>query len=328
MESTRAKLINLLSQNSGRYISGQALSEQLSISRNAIWKHMKDLEKDGYGIEAKRSLGYRIVSFPDKVSSNTIRWGLETKWLGHHIIHKSSTPSTQLIGHEQAREGAAHGTIIIAEEQTAGKGRMKKNWHSSKEGLWMTLLLRPQLPPNRASELTLLTAVALKEALYGLTGLDIGIKWPNDLLINEKKLCGILTEMQGEQDRIDYVLIGIGLNINQGDMSWDEDIREIATSLRLETSQNWDKNDIVQEVLKHFEHTYELYMKEGFQVIKPRWEKAAFKIGEEILIKTYRETWRGKFLEISDEGALIAEDSNGKPVTLYSAEISWFNRET
>lgn len=326
MESTRSRLIKLLSKNSESYVSGQSLSEQLGISRNAIWKHMKDLERDGYIMDAKRSKGYRIVSFPDKVSSNTIRWGLETKWLGHHIIHKEETPSTQLIGHEAARENAPDGTIIIAEEQTAGRGRMKKNWFSDKEGLWTTLLLRPSIPANKASELTLLTAVALRDALHQLTDLPIGIKWPNDLLIGDKKLCGILTEMQGEQDRIDYVLIGIGLNVNQDETSWDTSIRDIATSLKIETGKAWDKKEIVQTLLKYFENTYEMYLKDGFKTIKSRWEKNAFKIGETIKIKTFREEWEGRFIGISDEGALIAESSDGSPVTLYSAEIAWFDR--
>ncbi|GIO22645.1 biotin--[acetyl-CoA-carboxylase] ligase [Oceanobacillus sp. J11TS1] len=326
MESTRARLINLLSQNRESYVSGQSLSEQLGISRNAIWKHMKDLERDGYIIHAKRSKGYRIVSFPDKVSSNTIRWGLETKWLGHHIIHKDATPSTQLIGHEAARDNAPDGTIIIAEEQTAGRGRMKKNWFSNKEGLWTTLLLRPSIPPNKASELTLLTAVAVRDALHQLTNLSIGIKWPNDLLIGDKKLCGILTEMQGEQDRIDYVLIGIGLNVNQDEASWDTSIGDIATSLKIETGETWDKKEIVQAVLKCFEDTYELYLKDGFKTIKSRWEENAFKIGENIKIKTFHDEWAGRFLGISDEGALIVESSDGTPITLYSAEITWFDR--
>ncbi|WP_152654593.1 biotin--[acetyl-CoA-carboxylase] ligase [Oceanobacillus sp. CFH 90083] len=326
MESTRSKLIKLLSEKKDSYISGQALSEALGISRNAIWKHMKDLERDGYVIDAKRSQGYRIVSFPDKVSSNTIRWGLETKWLGHHIIHRERTSSTQLIGHKAARENAPDGTIIIAEEQTAGRGRMKKNWFSDKEGLWTTLLLRPPIPPNKASELTLLTAVALRDALHQLTSIPIGIKWPNDLIIGDKKLCGILTEMQGEQDRIDYVLIGIGLNVNQDETSWDASIRDIATSLTIESGKKWDKKEVVQTMLKHFENTYELYLKNGFKSIKSQWEENAFKIGENIQIKTFHDAWTGRFLGISDEGALIAESPEGSPVTLYSAEITWFDR--
>lgn len=326
MESTRSRLIKLLSQSKESYISGQALSEALGISRNAIWKHMKDLENDGYRIDAKRSQGYRIVSFPDKVSSNTIRWGLKTKWMGQHIIHKESVPSTQLIGHEIARENAPNGTIIIAEEQTAGKGRMKKNWFSDKEGLWTTLLLRPPIPPNKASELTLLAAVALREALHELTNLPIGIKWPNDLLIGDKKLCGILTEMQAEQDRIDYVLIGFGLNVNQNEASWDASIRDIATSLKMESGKSWDKKEIVQTILKHFENTYEMYLNEGFKTIKSTWEEHAFKIGENIKINTFHDAWTGQFLGITDEGALIVESQDGSPITLYSAEITWFDR--
>lgn len=326
MQSTRAKLIEILSNNQEVYASGQRLSELLNISRNAVWKHMKELEKDGYVIEAKPRKGYRIIKSPNKISTNTIRWGLETEWLGKEIIHKTSVGSTQLVGHEAAQNGASHGTIIIADQQTAGRGRVQKNWDSNGDGLWMTIILRPNIPPNRASELTLLTAVAITDAIQQITNIEPLIKWPNDILINEKKLCGILTEMQAEQDQVQYILIGIGLNVNQSSQLWDKQLQNIATSLFQETGHTFEKHTLLQQILLQFERTYNNYLKHGFQHIKQQWEAYAFKIGSEIEITTFHEQWVGKFLGISDEGALLVESSEGSPIKLYSADIKWFSR--
>ncbi|WP_369813137.1 biotin--[acetyl-CoA-carboxylase] ligase [Virgibacillus halodenitrificans] len=233
MESTRNKLIDLLAKDKDTYISGQMLSEHLGISRSAVWKHMKNLEKDGYQIEGKSNKGYRIISFPDKLSENTIKWGLNTSWLGSKIIHKESTPSTQVIAHQLAQEGSPHGTIILADEQTSGRGRLNREWFSSKgKGIWMSIILRPEILPYLAPQLTLLTATVLAEVVQKNTTVTPMIKWPNDILINKKKTAGILTEMQAEQDQIQYVIIGIGMNINQTKEDIPIEIQSKATSLR------------------------------------------------------------------------------------------------
>ncbi|WP_067725624.1 biotin--[acetyl-CoA-carboxylase] ligase [Oceanobacillus damuensis] len=325
MESTRDRLINLLAENEDKFISGQALSESLNISRNAVWKHMKDLGKDGYEIEAKPRKGYRIKEYPDKLSSNTIKWGLESKWIAKTVIHKHSVESTQTIAHRAARENAPHGTIVVADEQTNGRGRMSRTWHSSKEkGIWLSIILRPEMPPNHASQLTLLTATVLADVLNSFEGVEPLIKWPNDILLNQKKTAGILTEMQAEQDRIQYILIGIGLNINHSIEDLSEDIQMKATSLKIETGKEWSIKTIIQRLLTAFETSYDLYMKNGFHPIKEKWEHFGFKIGENIKIQTFSDQWEGKFLGISDEGALLTESIEGKPVKLYSAEIDWF----
>src|SRR5690554_2579049 len=216
MQSTRNKLIHLLANNDDQYISGQKLSEMLHISRSAIWKQMKNLEKAGYEIEGKPNQGYRILSFPDDLSEYTLQWGLDTEWIGKKIIHKQTTTSTQIVAHKLAQENCEHGTIVIADEQTKGKGRMNRPWHSSKKkGIWMSIILRPAILPYRAPQLTLLTATVLADVINEHIGIRPQIKWPNDILINNKKTAGILTEMQAEQDQIQYVVIGVGLNVNQ-----------------------------------------------------------------------------------------------------------------
>ena len=326
MESTRTKLIALLSESKEEYISGQALSESLDISRNSIWKHMKELEKDGYEIEGVPRKGYRIKQLPNKVSDNTVKWGLKTKWLGQSIIHKTSAPSTQLLIHKAARENAPHGTIAIADEQTEGRGRMNRPWHSTQgKGMWLSLLLRPEILPQHAPQLTLLTATVLADVIKKHTELEPLIKWPNDILLNNHKTAGILTEMQSEQDMIQYIVIGIGFNINHVKADLPDDIEKKATSLKIETGKDWPINDFIQQFLETFEIAFERYLTNGFPEVKKKWESYGFKIGEKIKIATPKEVKEATFHGIADDGALLIRNSSGDVTTIYSGEIQWFN---
>ncbi len=327
MQSTRNKLIDLLVEGSKQeeFISGQLLSEKLNISRSAIWKHMNELKKDGYIIEGISRKGYKIISYPNKLSENTIKWGLETEWLGHHIIHKESVSSTQKLAHIAALDGAEHGTIVIADEQTGGKGRSDRSFHSKKdEGIWMSILLRPDILPYEAPQLTLLTATILAQVIDQYEGIQPQIKWPNDILINGKKIAGILTEMQAEQDKVLYVVIGIGINVNQKIESFPKDIQSRVTSLGIEKNGNIDMIKLIQNIIESFEEKFDLYLEHGFPNVKTTWEKYGFRINEQLEIKTSRETWLGKFLGIAEDGALLAERDSGVTEKIYSAEISWF----
>lgn len=323
MESTRNKLIKLLAENRENYISGQRLSEKLSISRAAIWKHMKELEKDGYQIEGKSKKGYRIISFPEKLSKNTIKWGLGTEWLGNKVIHKEVVTSTQHIAHQLAREEAVHGTIVIADQQTNGKGRMSHGWDSADQlGIWMSLILRPAILPTLAPQLTLLTATVLADVLTENTDTSPEIKWPNDVLLYRKKTAGILTEMQAEQDTIQYIVVGIGMNVNHARGDLPVDIQQKATSLAIETKRDWNTRDLVQSILKRFETAYDNYIQSGFSEVKKKWEEYGFRVGETIQIKTSRESYQAAFKGIADDGALLIETGEGNQ-KIYSAEIDW-----
>lgn len=325
MQSTRNRLIEYLHTHADNFISGQTLANDLGVSRNAVWKHIKELEKDGYVIEAQPRKGYRIQQVPDKMSENTLKWGLDTEWLGKTIIHKPSTASTQNIAHELAREGAPHGTIVIADRQTGGKGRMNRSFHSDSDaGIWMSLLIRPQILPYLAPQLTLLTATVLAEAIDTMFHIEAQIKWPNDVLIDEKKAAGILTEMHAEQDQIQYVVIGIGINVNQKQSDFHDDIQDKATSIGMHTNQTIDKQQLIQEILKIFECQYETFLKSGFPEVKEKWEKYGFKIGEMISIKTMHKTWIATFLGISEDGALLTQVPGKEPERIYSAEVEWF----
>src|SRR5699024_10767452 len=326
MQSTRNKLIKLLEQSESEYVSGQVLSDYLNISRSAIWKHMKELEKDGYTIEGKPRKGYRIIASPHKVSENTLRWGLHTEWLGKTIIHRKKTASTQKIAHQVAQDGAKHGTVIIADEQTEGRGRMNRPWHSTKEqGIWLSILLRPNMLPVLTPQLTLLTATVLADVIDELTDVTPQIKWPNDILIHGKKMAGILTELQAEQDQIQYLIIGIGMNINQRKADLPEQLQHKATSLRIETGQKWDLTPFTQRLLMEFEKTYTSYMKNGFSEVRNKWESYGLKIGQPISIQTMNDQWKAIFSGIADDGALLIKNLDGSMEKFYSAEIDWFD---
>ncbi|HLR22346.1 MAG TPA: biotin--[acetyl-CoA-carboxylase] ligase [Pseudogracilibacillus sp.] len=324
MSSTRQKLIDLLSDAGTNYISGQYLSDTLNISRSAVWKHMNVLKEDGYEIEAKAKKGYRILQFPNKVSENTISWGLGTKWLGKKIIHKTSMPSTQALAHDLARNGAKHGTVIIADEQTTGKGRMGRTWFSKKgKAISMSMILRPNLLPYLTPQLTLLTATVVAEVLQQHTGSTVQIKWPNDILINGQKMTGILTEMQAEQDQVQYVIIGVGININHTAKDLPDLSEYQATSLYMATQQKWDIIPIIQQILRTFEEKYAMFLKDGFNPVKQSWESYGFRMNETLQITSGKETFNAVFLGIAEDGALLAKRLNGNIESIYSGEITW-----
>lgn len=328
MESTRSRIINFLSENQDKYVSGQEISNQLEISRSAIWKHMKELEKDGYIIEARPNKGYRIIKSPSKVSENTLQWGLTTEWLGKSIIHKESTPSTQIIAHNLAMENAVHGTVVIANEQTAGRGRLNREWHSAKhKGIWLSIILRPDIPPNLAPQLTLLCATVLANVLKEELNIDPKIKWPNDIILNDKKVAGILTEMQAEQDKINYVVIGIGINVNQDENELPNGIHYKATSLKLQTGKESDITKLIQSMLKKFEVTYTEFLNSGFSTIKEIWESYGYRIGEKVSIKTFKEVREVILVGIAEDGALLAKYEDGSINKVFSGEIEWFKKK-
>lgn len=318
----RKRLLDAFTNSEKEFLSGQHLAELIGCTRTAVWKHIEVLRKEGYELEAVRRKGYRIVKVPEKITANEVRLGLTTKRLGQHIHYEESVDSTQKIALRLSLDGAPEGTVVIAEEQTAGRGRMARPWHSPKyTGVWMSVILRPDLLPQKAPQLTLIVAVAVVQAIEELTTLHPQIKWPNDLLINGKKITGILTEMQAESDRINSVIIGIGMNVNQEKDSYPEELRSIATSLLIETGNKVNRAELIRQVLSKLEHLYDLYLQEGFYPIKILWESYAISIGKMITARMLQGNIYGKALGITDDGVLIMEDEQGKIHYIYSADI-------
>lgn len=321
--SIRKKLVNaLLSASDDEYLSGQNLADVLGCSRTAVWKHIEDLRKLGYEVEAVKKKGYRIIRKPNQLSEEEILFGLRTSFIGRNIIHYETVDSTQIEAKKFARNQAPEGTLVIAEEQTQGRGRMAREWHSSKKkGIWMSLIIRPKLPLEKAPQFTLLTAIAVAKAIEEVTQLRPEIKWPNDILLDGKKVTGILTEVQGEPDHINYLVIGIGINVNHTQDDFPEDVRDIATSLSIQANNSVSRVALIQSIMHYFEEYYQLYVEQGFVPLKPIWEKYAISIGKEIIARTVSGNIYGKAIGITDEGVLKLADDQGNIQLIYSADI-------
>ncbi|MBD1371591.1 biotin--[acetyl-CoA-carboxylase] ligase [Hazenella sp. IB182357] len=315
------ELIRLLLQNRSHFLSGEEMSKQIGCSRMAIWKHIEELRKAGYEIEAKPRSGYRLQVNPDRVSAAEVSAYLTTKRLGQHITYLDTTTSTQTVAHEWAKEGAPEGAIVIADNQTAGRGRLGRNWFSPKSaGIWFSLILRPQIDLQAATQLTLLMSVAVRQAIQKATGLSPHIKWPNDLLINEKKICGILTELRGEQDQIHYVVVGMGMNVNTPYTMFPSELQNQASSLAIETGHQMDRAPLIATLLAEIEALYDEYLTDGFLPIKLKWEAGAGMLGERITARTAKNTVSGIATGLSSEGALLIQ-CDEKTIPIYSAEI-------
>lgn len=318
----RTRLLQAFSEAEGEFLSGQKLSETLGCSRTAVWKHIEDLRSEGYELEAVRKRGYRITYKPDKISGNEIQLGLKTEFMGRHIHFEEVLSSTQKIAHTLAGDGAKEGTIVVADQQTSGRGRLARAWYSPKQtGIWMSMILRPKIPINKTPQLTLLTAVALIQAIEEVTGLTPEIKWPNDILINGKKIVGILTELQAEADRVHSVIIGVGMNVNHTLDQFPEELQAIATSIAAETGKQADRAQVIQAIMMNFEKLYTSYLVHGFKPVKLLWESYAISLNKNLIARTLQGTIRGRAIGIDDEGVLLLETNEGNIEKIYSADI-------
>ncbi|MFC7392656.1 biotin--[acetyl-CoA-carboxylase] ligase [Scopulibacillus cellulosilyticus] len=323
MSKTKNHILKLLFKNRNDYISGQKISDEIGCSRTAVWKHIKELENEGYTIASVHKRGYKLIDAPDQLSEAKIYAGLTTKTLGHHLVYQDEIPSTQKKAQHLAEDGAEEGTVVLADEQTSGRGRLGRSWHSPKgTGIWMSLIIRPDIPIHKAPQFTLLTAVAVVKAVKHVTGLDCEIKWPNDILYKGKKFVGILTELQAEAADVKAIIVGIGINVNAAIDDFPEELKDIATSLRAEAGTAFDRAELIQEILKAFEDLYKSYMDEGFGLIKLLWESYAISLGRQIYARTANGTVvQGLAQGINDEGVLLLKDKDGKIHKIYSADI-------
>lgn len=320
------KLAKRLIESNGEAVSGQQLAEEFGISRTAIWKHIKELEEKGYAIESVKKKGYRIVSIPDTLEPLAIQTGLKTKHIGQNIEYVESCSSTQIIAHKLAQEGAPGGTVVLTETQTAGRGRMARKWDSAAgKGVWMSVILRPDVVPQKAPQFTLVTAVAVVRAIEEVTKLQPKIKWPNDILLNGKKCTGILTELQSDADGIQALIIGIGLNINQEKTDFDPEIQATATSLKMESGDTVSRQKLVQSLLYYLEIYTQMYIEEGFGLLKVMWESYSTTIGHPIRARMTNQTLEGIAEGITEDGVLQLRTADGKLHGIYSADIEMTN---
>lgn len=322
--STKDQLLLYLKERKGEWISGESLSNRIGVSRSAIWKQVSKLKEDGYSIESSPKKGYLLRKISEMLLPNEIHEGLETKLLGKgDIVYFKEIDSTNREAKDLADGGAPEGTLVLSEAQTRGRGRKKRIWFSpSKGGIYVSLILRPAISPVEAPKFTLLTAVAVAEALLSLTRLNIHIKWPNDILVNGKKIAGILTEMSTEMDAVNYIVVGLGLNVNT--LKFPDEIQGIATSILIETGETFPRVRLIQEYLKWYETYYEMYKKTGFDPIISRWKDLSNIIGKKVEVEVIGNRFIGEALDIDGDGALILRDDQGEIHRIISGDITLY----
>ncbi len=317
--STKEKTLRALQENGG-YLSGEALSEQLEISRAAVWKAITALREQGYQIDSVTGKGYRLLSCPDILTEESIRGGL-TGSLVTRIYTMETVDSTNNEAKRRAQEGAPHGSIFVAEEQTGGKGRLGRVWKSPpKTGLWFTLLLRPKASPEQVTNLTLFAGLAVSRAIRSLTGLPAQIKWPNDVVIDGKKVCGILTEMAAEMESVEYVIPGIGVNVNTE--SFPEDIAWKATSLYLSTGKKWSRATVLQAILREMEELLSRQEEKGTGAVLTEYRENCVTIGKPVSTQRGNIRLSGIAEDITETGELVVRQSNGNQLIINSGEVS------
>lgn len=315
------RILELLRRQEG-FLSGEDIGRELSITRAVVWKGIKKLREEGYEIEAVTNRGYRLTNPETMYNKRELEQGLKTKTMGQSIYFYEETDTTNNRARELALEGAPEGTLVVAEKQTAGRGRRGKVWESPLgTGIWMSLVLRPQIAPAEASVLTLLCGLATAEAIEAETGLSAGIKWPNDILINGKKAVGILTEMDCEMSEVHFVIPGIGINVNTA--SFPPEIAEIATSLYLECGKTVSRRRLVHKVLERLEEHYETFLRTGsFAAMLEDYRKHCITLGKEVHVLG-REPFFAEALDITPEGELLVRRAdNGKEEVVFSGEVS------
>lgn len=301
------KILTFLKQGQD-YISGEEISEHLKISRQALWKHIHQLREAGYDIVAVPHLGYRLVSRPDRLFTLEISYQLGTNFTGKRIYYFDSISSTMDIAEELGIKGAPEGTLILAEAQTKGKGRLGRTWFSPKyKGIYLSLILKPNILPNQAPLITLLSAVSICEAIKEISGLDTQIKWPNDILIHNKKIGGILTQLNAETDTVRFVIIGIGLNVNNDKKT----LVAAATSLKEQKKQSLDRIKLLQELLRRIEANYLLFQKKGSPAIVEKWRQYSVTLGKRVKITHHKERLEGEAIDIDIDGGLLIRNDFG-----------------
>ncbi len=271
--TTREQIVQLFRNRPGEYVSGQELSRELHISRAAIWKQIEQLRELGYEIEAQRARGYRLLESPDLLLPADLTSDLSSQLVGQQIHCVASTSSTNQLAQQMATEGVSEGLVVLAEEQTAGRGRMGRRWESpAGVNVYGSILLKPQIPPYQAPQLTFLSAVATAEVLTDLYAINARVKWPNDILVGGRKIAGLLNELSAETEQIHSLVLGIGINVNMLAEQFPDDLRYPATSVRIETGRSQPRVALVRQLLQRIDFLYAEFLEQGFAPLRRRWE--------------------------------------------------------
>jgi len=352
----KKKILFELRKLSGSYVSGEALSVQLGVSRTAIWKHVRELREEGYKIGSSSKKGYMLSAVPE-LNENEIKNGLQTIYLGRTIVYLETVGSTNTYAKKISLEGCHEGTVVVSENQTSARGRLGREWHSEGgKGIWMSVVLRPSIPPESVQIITLAAAVAVVKAIQYVTGIEAAIKWPNDIILNGKKLCGILTEMSCEMERVNFIVVGIGINVNHSEEDFPQNLRKIATSLKIFSqsikngdSHSYNRSAILKRLLFELEQMYNVInncpsnkidvdlntngnaviaensdslTKEDSNSIVNEWRKYSLTLGKEITVIARGGEYNGIAVDITSDGRLIVLANDGIKHEILSGEVS------
>jgi len=306
------QVLSILRREAGEYISGQSVSRRLGVSRTAVWKAIEGLRGKGFRVDSAAGRGYRLKAGPERMIDIDIEVGLDTRIIGRSVVSFESVPSTIDAASSLAQEGAREGTVVVAESQSGGRGRLGRKWSSpSGVGIWTSIILRPSIPPRDAPKLTLMTAVAVATVLREQYSLDARIKWPNDVIIGGRKICGALTELVAEQDAVRYLITSFGLNVNQTRSKFPAEVRDIATSMRIEAGRKLDRPEVFRRVLRSLDEQYAEFKKSGGGNILARWRELSCTLGRHVKVQLRDGRVEGVARDVEDDGSIILDIDGG-----------------
>lgn len=317
----KEEILRLLRSADG-YISGQELCNRFGVSRTAVWKAINQLKEAGYEIEAQQNKGYRLMAAPDLMTEAEIKSLMHTEWVAREVLYFDTIDSTNTKAQELAEKGYPSGTLVVADKQESGKGRRGRSWVSpSGTGIFMTLMIKPDINPNNASMLTLVAALAVAKAITSVTGEEAMIKWPNDIVVNGKKVCGILTEMNAQFDYINHIVVGIGINVHNE--SFPEEISQMASSLMIEAGgKRFHRAQIIAETMSYFEQYYDTFLKtQDLSALVREYDKLLVNRNKSVRVLDPKEPFDGKAMGITSKGELIVDTWESRKL-VSSGEVS------
>ncbi len=317
-----AGLLTLLAENATIVISGARIAKEIGVSRSTVWRWVERLRGLGVKVKGQPATGYFLEQVPDILTPNMLRQRLKGSLFGKRIYHFFKTDSTNRVALELGHAGEPEGAVVLAEEQTAGRGRAGRVWSSERAaGIYVTLLLRPKLAPVQAPLLTMMAGLSAHAAVEAVTGLAVDLKWPNDLIIGGKKVGGILTEMHAEPGQVRFVIVGIGLNVNQE--KFPGELANIATSLRLETGKPQSRLELLVRLLREFESDYNRMLREGVASVVKRFEViSSYAHGKRVRVTNGTESYLGTTVGLGPEGLLQVERDDGRVVTVIAGDVA------
>ena len=315
----KGKIIKALRLSRTDFVSGEEISSSLGFSRAGLWKYINKLREDGYDIKASPHLGYSLKFSPDKLYAHEISAGLKTRALGRkYIYHHEKVSSTNDLAYMLAEDNAPEGTIVVAESQTKGRGRMAREWVSpGGGGIYMSVIFRPDAEADEIPAITLIAASAIARSLKKVCGIDVGVKWPNDILLKDKKLCGILTEIKAQPDSVDFLVLGIGMNVNTP----VDKLPPGAASLKEHIGEPVCRVELVKQILTDLEDVYSIFGKSGFRALRDECKKLSSVLGKKVNVEEHKRRITGTATDIDEKGALIVQSDTGRSERVFSGDV-------